>query len=96
MGSDIYYLSIKAPINRRHLIHRSGCPFLPGREQRIFLGEFENDDDPANESRLLGMNSRKCSFCCSSDHEVQPSDAMHLISTIPEEQWDSALISGVN
>lgn len=96
MGSERYYLSLKASIGNRHLVHRAGCPFLPGREQRIFLGEYDNADDPANESRIPGIDPRKCRFCCSSGFEAQSPGAMPLIRTIPEEQWDSALTSSVN
>jgi len=96
MGSDRYYLSLKASIGKRYLVHRAGCPFMPGREQRIFLGEFDNTEDPENESRKHGMIPRKCRFCCSSGLEAQPSAAKPLIRTVPEERWDSALFSSVN
>lgn len=78
------------------MIHRDGCPFMPGREERFFLGVYGNADDPANESRLSGMKPRKCRFCCPGDHNVEFSDAMPLIRKVPEEQWDSVFVSSVN
>jgi len=96
MGSDRYYLSLNASIGKRHLVHRAGCPFLPGREQRIYLGEYDNEGDPANETRIPGMDPQKCRFCCPPGHKAQPPDAMTLIRTVPGERWDSAFTSSVN
>jgi hypothetical protein len=96
MGSARYYLNLKTTADHANMVHRDGCPFLPGREKRLFLGVYENADDPVNSGREYGMNSRKCIFCCSPDREVQPPDSLPLIRTIPEEQWDSVFVSSVN
>lgn len=91
-----YYLKLKPAADHSNLVHRDGCPFLPGREERIFLGEFKNAEEPVNLSRQFGMNTRICRFCCFEEHETDLPETMPLIRKVPEEQWDSFFVSSVN
>jgi hypothetical protein len=104
MGFDKYYLNLKSQTNNTHLIHETGCPFMPGHEHRIFLGTFNSEDDAIIISRKFVNRPGKCRFCSdenytdrSSFNDPEKILVHKMISSDDEgKPWESAFLSCVN
>lgn len=46
-----YYVNKNAQGNGDHEVHRENCSYLPKRENRIYLGEFDNCDDAVEKAK---------------------------------------------
>lgn len=58
-----YYLGIKPRTNSFHQVHKEGCPFLPEKEKRIYLGVYAKGQDALGEARSYLNKSEGCRFC---------------------------------
>jgi hypothetical protein len=62
-SSEKYYVALRSQTNEVHSVHRDGCPFMPGNNKRIFLGNFTNGSDAGIAGRKYFQNSCGCRFC---------------------------------
>lgn len=62
--TDKYYIATRPTTNEDHSIHKEGCPFMPAKEKRIYLGIFNTSGAAADEGRNYFDKSQKCRFCC--------------------------------
>lgn len=69
-----YYVAIRPQTNEHHVVHKEGCPFLPLKNKRIFLGMFKYGPDAEIEGQKYFSRTDICPFCLK-DHrhaERQP------------------------
>jgi hypothetical protein len=62
--TDKYYIAIRPTTKEDHSIHKEGCPFMPEKDKRIYLGLFKTSGDAAEEGSNYFNKSKKCQFCC--------------------------------
>jgi len=58
-----YYVDVKSRSNNYHLVHKEGCPFLPEKEKRIYLGVNTSAGNALDEARSYFTKSECCRFC---------------------------------
>ena len=66
-----FYVDVKSRINNYHLVHKEGCPFLPEKENRIYLGVNTSADDALGEARSFFNKSESCRFCMKEGSEIK-------------------------
>jgi hypothetical protein len=59
-----YYVGLKQRTNAIHPVHTEGCPFIPEKEKRIYLGEFRSAQEAILEGRHYFSMADGCPFCC--------------------------------
>jgi hypothetical protein len=74
-----YYVAIRPTTSDDHSIHKEGCPFMPEKGKRIYLGLFKTSGHAAEEGRHYFDKSEKCQFCC---HDKNLKD-----EKTPEMDW---------
>jgi len=58
-----YYVRIRPQLNGTYSVHNEDCPFIPGREERIFLGEFRSFKEAAAKAELYFPEISCCNYC---------------------------------
>lgn len=58
-----YYVRIKPQLNGSNAVHKESCPFLPGIENRIFLGEYGSSLEALRDAKLYFSEVSCCCFC---------------------------------
>jgi hypothetical protein len=58
-----FYVDVKSRTNNYHLVHKEGCPFLPEKEKRIYLGVNTSAHNALGEARNIFSSSECCRFC---------------------------------
>jgi hypothetical protein len=58
-----YYLVRKPQTNNHHAIHKEGCPFLPEKINRIYLGTYFCTANAITRGEKYYKNVRSCLFC---------------------------------
>jgi hypothetical protein len=53
------------------MVHKEGCPFLPEKEKRIYLGVYMKGGDALGEARSFINNSESCRFCMKEELPVK-------------------------
>lgn len=63
-----YYVNKNAQANGDHEVHKSGCPWLPNVENRIYLGNFDNCEDAVEKAKDEYDQVNGCYFCSNDCH----------------------------
>lgn len=58
-----FYVDVKPRTNSYHMVHKEGCPFLPEKEKRIYLGVYMKGGDALSEARSFLNKSECCRYC---------------------------------
>ncbi|MCQ8227762.1 MULTISPECIES: hypothetical protein [Pantoea] len=59
-----YYVDKHAGYNDNHVVHATGCPFLPADEARRFLGTFYTPNAAIQQARKFYASALGCEHCC--------------------------------
>jgi hypothetical protein len=101
---SLYFVSTKPRTNDFHQVHKEDCPFLPEKEKRIFLGQFDSENEALNEGKSYFRKSEFCRFCMK---ELQQDKkdlvfaeieyaANYPVSTIIYQSYEDAMHSYLN
>lgn len=60
----LYYVNRKAQNTGEHEVHNSKCEHLPGTENRIYIGYFDNCKDAVIAAKVFYSNVNGCFWCC--------------------------------
>jgi len=63
-----YFVNKQPQSNGDHEVHKSGCSFLPDKENRIPLGNFFNCSDAVQEAKKHYTQVNGCYYCSSECH----------------------------
>lgn len=63
-----YYINNNAQANGDHEVHTSDCSFLPGVENRVYLGSFTTCSDAVKEAKKHYPQSNGCYYCSRACH----------------------------
>jgi len=63
-----YYVNKNAQANGDHEVHTTGCSFLPKRENRIYLGNFQSCAPAVREARKHYSQVNGCYYCSNPCH----------------------------
>jgi hypothetical protein len=63
-----YYVNMTAQQNGDHEVHRSDCVWLPGANNRIFLGEHSACHGAVTSARIYYPQSNGCYWCSNACH----------------------------
>lgn len=63
-----YYVNKQAQTNGDHEVHTSTCSFLPSKENRLYLGEFDSCQPAVEEAKKHFEQSNGCASCSSECH----------------------------
>lgn len=66
-----FYVDVKSRTNNFHLVHKEGCPFLPEKENRIYLGVNTSAHSALGEARSYFAKSECCRFCLKEETVTQ-------------------------
>lgn len=59
-----YYVNENQQENGDHEVHTADCRYLPERENRIYLGEYESCRLAVLKAKSLGYKANGCIHCC--------------------------------
>ncbi|ADU69293.1 hypothetical protein [Pantoea sp. At-9b] len=59
-----YYVDKYAGYNDNHVVHATGCPFLPPDSARRFLGTFYTANAAIQQARKFYPSALGCEHCC--------------------------------
>lgn len=59
-----YYVNKQSGYNDNHVVHASGCKYLPDLEGRLFLGTFYSATAAIQQARKYYPGSLGCDACC--------------------------------
>ncbi|MGK3124031.1 hypothetical protein ACCY16_07855 [Candidatus Pantoea formicae] len=59
-----YYVDKQAGYNDNHVVHATGCPFLPSDGARRFLGTFYTATAAIQQARKFYNSALGCEHCC--------------------------------
>lgn len=63
-----YYVNDNAQSNGDHEVHDRDCSFLPGAQNRTYLGEFSSCVGAVAAAKKKYSKSNGCYYCCRSCH----------------------------
>lgn len=63
-----YYVNKKAQTNGDHEVHTGDCEWLPSKENRLYLGSFNNCADAVKEAKKYYKQSNGCYYCSRECH----------------------------
>lgn len=63
-----FYVNKKAQANGDHEVHRVTCSWLPGVENRVYLGDFDTSQAALREARKYFSQVDGCCYCCPEIH----------------------------
>ena len=63
-----YYVNKNAQSNGDHEVHKFGCSWLPERENRIYLGDFEDCRAAVRKARERYSQVNGCYYCSNECH----------------------------
>jgi hypothetical protein len=99
-----YFVSVMPRTNDYHQIHKDGCPFLPEKEKRILLGQFDSGKEALIEGKSFFRKSECCRFCLKEQQqeikEMIFSEIVfaenYPVTAMIQPSYDDALYSFVN
>ena len=65
----LYYVNKNEQDNGDHEVHTSECSFLPEKENRIYLGNFDSCKEAVKEAKDYYDDVDGCYFCCNECHK---------------------------
>lgn len=63
-----YYVNKNAQNNGDHEVHKFNCQYLPNRENRIYLGEFNTCFSAVRKAKNYYSQSNGCHYCSNLCH----------------------------
>ncbi len=63
-----YYVNTNKQSNGDNEVHKTGCSWLPDRENRVYLGNFDTCGPAVAEAKRLGYNANGCYYCSNACH----------------------------
>ncbi|MFG0252404.1 MAG: hypothetical protein ACF8NJ_05965 [Phycisphaerales bacterium JB038] len=63
-----YYVNKNAQANGDHEVHRTGCSYLPERENRVYRGEFQSCGPAVRKAREHYQQVNGCYYCSRECH----------------------------
>ena len=63
-----YYVNKNAQSNGDHEVHKLGCTWMPSKENRIYLGEFDCCSDAVKKAKKHYNKCNGCYYCCNGCH----------------------------
>ena len=63
-----YYVNKNAQNNGDHEVHKADCSFLPGKENRIYLGDFSNCAPAVKKAKEYYSQVNGCFYCSKNCH----------------------------
>jgi hypothetical protein len=63
-----FYVNKEAQPNGDHEVHQYGCAFIPGAENRLYLGVFGSCHQAVGAARRYYMQSNGCFRCAPECH----------------------------
>ncbi|WP_288426424.1 hypothetical protein [uncultured Pantoea sp.] len=73
-----YYVNKQSDYNDNHVVHASGCKYLPDLEGRLFLGTFYSATAAIQQARKYYPGSLGCDACC----PVAPGKNVHTLDSV--------------
>ena len=64
MSYKYYYVNKNPQSTGEHEVHNDTCEHLPEKENRMFLGVYDNCKDAVNEAKKYYSNVDGCFYCC--------------------------------
>jgi len=64
----LYYVNKQPQSNGDHEVHKSDCSYMPGEENRMYLGSFTNCFDAVREAKKYYPQSNGCYYCSRECH----------------------------
>lgn len=65
-----YYVNKNAQSNGDHEVHKYDCSFLPGSENRLYLGNYDSCKPAVTEAKKNYAKSNGCYYCCRECHST--------------------------
>jgi hypothetical protein len=63
-----YYVNKNAQANGDHEVHKSGCSWIPKKENRIYLGNYDNCKSAVKEAKKHYSQVNGCYYCSNDCH----------------------------
>ena len=63
-----YYVNKNAQANGDHEVHKTGCSFMPGSDNRIYLGDFSYCSSAVREAKKHYNQVNGCYYCANNCH----------------------------
>ena len=63
-----YYVNKNAQANGDHEVHKSGCDFMPNKENRVYLGDYSTCWPAVVEAKKHYNQVDGCKFCSPACH----------------------------
>ena len=63
-----YYVNTNAQANGDHEVHQSGCTYMPGSLNSVYLGDFTTCADAIREAKKHFARADGCQYCCPECH----------------------------
>ena len=94
-----YFLSLKPLVRGDYLIHKEGCPFIPGIANRIKIGEFDSPFVALTASVVNFGKATLCPYCSKIPNRdiVAEFGKDIAVKSIPSSQTlDKVFFAGIN
>jgi hypothetical protein len=83
MGYPVYKYYVdnltQSPSSKVHLLHRVGCPNMPGDNRRLYVGHFTTHDEAANVAKHIYSQIGVCPMCSGADSSLRITPDVDLI-----------------
>lgn len=63
-----YYVNRNAQNDGYHEVHVEGCHRMPDKDNREYLGEFNNCHEALQKAKTIHLNVDGCYYCCNPCH----------------------------
>lgn len=63
-----YYVNKNAQSNGDHEVHKSDCSYLPGPQNRLYLGDFASCSPAVTEAKKHYTQANGCYYCANACH----------------------------
>jgi hypothetical protein len=64
----LYYVNKHPQSNGDHEVHTSSCSYLPGQENRLYLGSFASCGPAVSAAKQIYPRSNGCYYCSNGCH----------------------------
>ena len=65
----LYYMNKHAQSNGDHEVHRTGCAWMPNKENRLPLGDFSTCHGAVQKAKQFDPNADGCAHCSPDCHK---------------------------
>jgi hypothetical protein len=64
-----YYVNKNAQSNGDHEVHNESCPYLPGTQNRMYLGVYSSCKPAVDEAKKTYSKADGCAYCSPDCHK---------------------------